>query len=348
MPSILRSCTRPASMESVFRHLPVNDLPHLKDGLADYFYDWLAHHDYDDYWKELCIEEHHSKIKVPAYNLGGWYDIFLGGTIRNYSGLREKGATRHVKGSQKLLIGPWEHASHGTSVAGSHYFGVAANALFIDLDGIHLRWFDYWLKGIDNGIMQEPPVKIFVMGDNVWRDENEWPLERAQPTRYYLQSNGKANSLRGDGALITESPADEPPDVFLYNPLDPVPTKGGPLCCNAYFMNNGAFDQTEIESREDVLVYSTPTLDRDVEVTGPITVELWAATSASDTDFTAKLVDVCEKGCARNLTDGIIRARYRESSSTPRSLSEKQYSKRYTSLVECKNANYSTTKSRLL
>ena len=180
-----------------------------------------------------------------------------------------------------------------------------------------LRWFDCWLKGAPNGILDEPPVRLFVMGDNVWRDEREWPLARAQSVKYYLHSQGRANSLNGDGALSPQPPGDEPPDVFLYNPADPVPTRGGPLCCHAYFLAGGAYDQQEIERRQDVLVYSTPPLERDVEVTGPITVTLWAATSAPDTDFTAKLVDVCEHGCARNLTDGIIRARYRDSRSTP-------------------------------
>jgi putative CocE/NonD family hydrolase len=165
--------------------------------------------------------------------------------------------------------------------------------------------------------MNEPPVRIFVMGDNVWRDEQNWPLARAQLVNYYLHSQGKANALRGNGTLSPHAPGDEPSDVFLYNPADPVPTRGGPLCCNAYFLANGAFDQQQIEQREDVLVYSTPPLERDVEVTGPITVTLWAATSAVDTDFTAKLVDVCAHGCARNLTDGILRARYRDSTATP-------------------------------
>jgi putative CocE/NonD family hydrolase len=168
--------------------------------------------------------------------------------------------------------------------------------------------------------MEEAPVRIFVMGDNVWRDEQEWPLARAQDTSYYLHSEGKANSLNGNGSLTTEAPAQEQPDVFLYNPEDPVPTRGGALCCNPYFAANGAYEQSGIEEREDVLVYSTPPLSRDVEVTGPVTVTLFAATSAKDTDFTAKLVDVCEDGCARNLTDGIIRARYRESTSSPKLL----------------------------
>jgi putative CocE/NonD family hydrolase len=306
------------ALESAFCCLPLKEFPHLQDGLADYFYDWLAHPDYDDYWKHLSIEEYHSRITVPALNIGGWYDIFLGGTLRNYLGMREQGATEAARRGQKLLVGPWQHgSSRGPGIAGDHYFGLGSDPLAIDLEGVLLRWFDCWLKGANNGIMDEPPVRLFVMGDNVWRDEQEWPLTRARSVKYYLHSQGKANSTNGDGTLSPQPPGDEPPDVFLYNPADPVPTRGGPLCCHAYFMAGGAYDQQEIERRHDVLVYSTPPLERDVEVTGPITVTLWAATSAADTDFTAKLVDVCEHGCARNLTDGIIRARYRDSRSTP-------------------------------
>lgn len=306
------------AMEAAFRFLPLQAFPHLQDGLADYFYDWLAHPDYDDYWKHLSIEEAHARMTVPALNIGGWYDIFLGGTIRNYLGMREQGATEAARRGQKLLIGPWQHGgSRGPGIAGDHYFGLGSDPLAIDLDGVLLRWFDYWLKGDNTGIMDDPPVRIFVMGDNVWRDEQEWPLARAQSVNYYFHSQGQANSTNGNGTLSPQPPGDEPPDVFLYNPADPVPTRGGPLCCNAYFMAGGAYDQQEIERRQDVLVYSTPPLERDVEVTGPIMVTLWASTSAPDTDFTAKLVDVCEHGCARNLTDGIIRARYRDAKSTP-------------------------------
>ena len=302
-------------MEVSFRHLPTKDLPQLQGGLADYYYDWLAHPEFDDYWKNLCIEDNHPRLNVPAYNIGGWYDIFLGGTIRNFLGMRANGGSDDARRGQKLLIGPWQHGSRGGSVVGDHYFGLAADAMAADLDGVHFRWFDYWLKGIDNGVLDEPPVRVFVMGDNVWREEQEWPLARAQNTSYYLHSQGKANSSSGDGSLSPEAPGEEPPDVYLYNPADPVPTRGGGLCCNPYFAANGAFDQQDIEARPDVLVYSTPPLERDLEVTGPVTVTLWAATSQTDTDFTAKLVDVCEDGCARNLTDGIIRARYRDSSS---------------------------------
>jgi hypothetical protein len=202
-------------------------------------------------------------------------------------------------------------------MAGSHYFGIMADPAATDIDGMHLRWFDHWLNEEKNGITEEAPVRIFVMGDDVWREEEEWPLARAQETKYYLHSGGKANSKQGDGTLSVESPQSEAPDVFLYNPADPVPTTGGALCCNPYYAANGAYDQNQVEERQDVLVYSTPPLEQGVEVTGPVTVTLWASTSATDTDFTAKLVDVCENGCARNLTDGIIRARYRDSMSNP-------------------------------
>ena len=303
-------------MEEAFRHVPMADFPHLKDGLADYFYDWLAHPDYDDYWKALSIEENYSGLNIPAYHIGGWYDIFLGGTIRNYLGMREKAAGDDARRGQKMIVGPWIHGSRGTSTAGSHYFGLAADALAVDLDGIHHRWFDYWLKGIDNGVLDEPPVRVFVMGDDAWRSEDQWPPARARSISYYIHSGGGANSVRGDGSLSTEAPGKEPAEVFLYNPASPVPTRGGGLCCNPYFMSNGAFDQGDVEAREDVLVYSTPPLEKEVEVTGPVTVTLWAASSATDTDFTAKLVDVCDHGCTRNITDGIIRARYRDSTSS--------------------------------
>ncbi len=318
------------TMDPAFAHLPLKDLPHLPDGMADYYFDWLAHPSYDDYWKQWCIEDHHAHIGVPAYNIGGWYDIFLGGTIRNYLGMREHSATEAIRRGQKLIIGPWLHgASPGPGITGEHYFGLGSDPTVMDLDGLHYLWFDYWLKGIDNGIVDEPPVRIFVMGYNVWRDEDEWPLARAENVNYYFHSEGKANTLNGNGTLSPQEPAQEPPDVFLYNPADPVPTQGGPLCCNAYFLPNGAYDQREIETREDVLIYSTPPLERDIEVTGPISVTLWAATSATDTDFTAKLVDVSDCGCARNLTDGIIRARCRESTSSP-SLVEPGQVYRYT------------------
>src|SRR5579862_8587848 len=176
----------------------------------------------------------------------------------------------------------------------------------MDLDWICLRFFDRWLKGIPGALDADAPVRIFVMGITRWRDESEWPLSRARATPFYLHSGGRANSRRGDGALGPNPPGDEPPDHFLYDPRDPVPTRGGALCCYPAALASGAFDQRPVEERADVLVYSTPPLGHPVEVTGPVSVVLYGATSAPDTDFTAKLVDVGPDGYARNLTDGII------------------------------------------
>ena len=295
-----------------YLHLPTQDMPHLKNGLADYYYDWLAHPDYDDYWKKVCIQESHSDITVPSLNMGGWYDVFLGGTIGNYVGMRQNGATEAARSGQRLLLGPWIHGSTPIDVSGEFHFGTRSSSAVMDLPGVILRYYDHWLKGEDNGVADEKPVRIFVMGENVWRWEDSWPLSRAVVTNYYLHSGGKANSLNGDGRLDTDAPNHEQPDVYAYNPMDPVPTRGGGLCCDPAFMMSGAYDQRPIEARPDVLVYSTPALEQDTEVTGPIVVTLYASSSAVDTDFTAKLVDVEPCGCARNLTDGIIRARYRK------------------------------------
>jgi hypothetical protein len=158
------------------------------------------------------------------------------------------------------------------------------------------------------------------MGENAWRDEREWPLARAVPTAYYVHSRGGANSRRGDGALSTEPPGDQPPDVYLADPYDPVPTRGGQTCCYPAQLTAGAYDQRVVEERPDVLVYSTPPLERDLEVTGSIEVVLYASNSAPDADFTAKLVDVAPDGYARNLTDGILRGRYREGTDRSRLL----------------------------
>ncbi len=298
------------SLCSGYEHLPMRDLPHLR-GLAAYYYDWLEHPEYDDYWKRICIEESHSQISVPAFNFGGWYDIFLGGTIRNYVRMRQMGATEAARKGQRLIIGPWVHGGSPINVSGEYNFGTRSSSLVLDLPGLILRFYDHWLKGEDNGVTDEKPVRIFVMGENVWRLEDDWPLARAQNTRFYLHSYGKANTLNGDGWLSPEPPGSEAPDVYVYNPLDPAPTLGGGLCCDPAFMAAGAYDHRPVEARPDVLVYSTPPLEQDMEVTGPVTVTLYASSSARDTDFTAKLLDVEPSGYARNLTDGIIRARYR-------------------------------------
>ena len=299
-------------LRQLFQHLPLKDFPFV-DEAAPYFSDWLEHPDDDDYWARWNIEAQHESVNVPACNVGGWHDIFLGGTIRNYLGMRERGSTPEARQGQKLLIGPWYHTLPLGNVVGEMDYGFLSHSFVADLDGLHIKWFDYWLKGKLNGILEEPPVRIFVMGENAWRNENEWPLARTQYTKYYFHSHGKANSLRGDGLLSPESPRSEPADVYVSDPRNPVPTRGGAVTGWPAAMPGGAFDQREIEERTDVLVYTSSVLEQDVEVTGPMSVTLYAATGAVDTDFTAKFVDVGPDGYARNLTDGIIRGRYRAS-----------------------------------
>jgi uncharacterized protein len=309
------------AMQQTVMTLPLGDLPVCPEW-SPYFAEWLAHPSRDDYWKACSIEERHDRVRVPALNVGGWYDIFLGGTLRNFTGVQSKGATAEAREGSRLLLGPWVHQTPPAPKAGDVDSGLLAgqslSPLRLDVDGEHLRFFDYWLKGIDDGIGSEPPVRLFVMGENVWRSEWEWPLARAEETAFFLSSGGDANSIHGDGVLTRDAPAGERPDVFLYDPFHPVPSTGGQLCCNPAALPPGAFNQRPIEERVDVLVYKTPPLELDVEVTGPVHLHLWATTSAPDTDFTAKLVDIAPDGYARNLTDGIVRARYRQGTDAPR------------------------------
>jgi len=281
--------------------------------LAPYFVDWLAHPSYDDYWKRWSIEDHDAEVMVPVYHVGAWYDIFLGGTLRNYLGLSAGAGTDAARRGQRLLVIIGGHAGGGRKI-GEVDFGPNAE---IDTDEVMLRWYDHLLKGVANGVEQEKPVRIFVMGKNVWREEDHWPPARAVTSRYYLHSSGKANGLAGDGALDTTAPESETADHFTYDPADPVPTRGGSLCCDAGHLAPGPRDQRPDEARSDVLVFSTPAFTQDFEATGPVSVELYASSSAVDTDFTAKLVDVWPNGFAQNLTDGIVRARYRDSQEKP-------------------------------
>ena len=281
--------------------------------LAPYYLDWLTHPDYDAYWKQWSIEEHFADIQVPALHIGGWYDIFLAGTLRNYMGIKAHGATDEARKGQRLLVQIGGHAGFGRRI-GDVEFG--DDALKFTSMEVVLAWYDYLFKGVQNEFATLP-VRIFVMGDNKYHQESDWPPPENKLTRYYLHSGGSANSLRGDGGLFLTPPKKEASDKFTYDPANPVPTIGGSLCCDAVHYEPGPRDQRAAENRNDVLVYSTKPLAEDMEVTGPVTLELWASSSAVDTDFTAKLVDVSPSGFAMDLTDGILRMRYRDSQEKP-------------------------------
>ena len=302
----------PPLTEDAYRRLPLLAWDEVLQPVARYLGDYLRHPEDGPYWWPVNLERQHANINIPMYHVTSWYDIFLRGGLANFCGIREHAMTEEARANQKILIGPWAHRFPFTSPSsgdtGDIDFGEHAR---IALHETQIRWFDHWLKNMDTGMAEDAPVKLFVMGENVWRDEYEWPLARTRYTPYYFHSQGQANSLHGNGQLSPATPGDEPPDRFVYDPDDPTPSGGG----NTLIIPMGAYDQRQVEARQDVLVYTTEPLTEPLEVTGPITVELYATSSAPDTDFTAKLVDVRPDGYAQNLADGIIRARYRNSRS---------------------------------
>jgi len=308
--ALIGSSVLPLNQFPVFNvHAPA-DGASLTHVLAPYFIDWLDHPSYDSYWKQWSIEDHFDSIQVPAFTISAWYDIFQGGSLRNFAGIKAHGGTEAARKGQRLLVSIGGHAG-GPRKVGDVDFGPAAEEH--EWNNEMLDWYDYLFLGKQNQFATDKPVRIFVMGKNEWRQEDSWPLERAKSTHYFLHSNGTANTASGTGTLSMVALPSAPTDNYVYDPANPAPTVGGPLCCDAQHLEPGARDQKEVEARPDVLVYSTPPLDQDVEVTGQVILDLYAKTSAADTDFTAKLVDVGPDGFAQNLTEGILRARYRES-----------------------------------
>ncbi|BBD98771.1 hypothetical protein SAMIE_1022720 [Sphingobium amiense] len=247
--------------------------------------------------------EGYSKITVPSLNFTGWFDVDQPGSPMNYMGMKRYGATAEAR-SPRLIIGPWPHGWPVRKVGNVDY---GPEALAVDFREETLRWFDHYLKKIDNGVEKDPPVRVFVMGPNIWRNASDWPLPETRWTKYYLASGGNANSLSGDGVLTTQAPRANGSDSYIYDPGKPTlsPWTGGEI-------EDGAVDARKPESGREVLVYTTPPLTEDTEVIGPIQIKLFAATSARDTDWIVHLVDVHPDGYAALLTEGVMRARYRD------------------------------------
>ncbi len=258
-----------------------------------------------DYWRGIAYQgkENYAKVTVPTLNVTGWFDANFPGSPMNYLGMKQYGATPAAR-RPSLVIGPWQHSFNRSRKFGAIDYGPQS---LIDWDGYACRWFDHFLKGIDNGVTGDPPVHLFVMGRNRWHAEKDWPLPQTRWTKYYLHSEGKANSLEGDGRLGTAPPADEPADGYTYDPAKPTrsPMKGGHL-------EDGPLDTRAPAKGQDVLVYTSPPLTEEVEVTGPIEAKLYAATSARDTDWMMRLIDVHPDGYAALLCDGVLRARCRD------------------------------------
>ena len=289
--------------------------------LAPYYAEWLGHPARDDWWKAISPRERYAAVTAPALNIGGWYDIFVGGTVENYRGLRDRGGSETARAGSRLMVGPWSHTNQDRNYP-ERMYGWGADLDSLDPTAYHVRFFDRWLREIDNGLDREPPVKLFVMGIDRWQDEVDWPPPDATETPWYLHSDGRANSADGDGVLSTEAPDDETRDAYLSDPRDPVPSTGGATLMpgGRQGWNDGPWDQSVAESRADVLCYTSTPLDRPLGVIGSVVLVVHAASSAPDTDVAARLVDVHPDGRAEILCEGILRARYRDGLDDPRPL----------------------------
>jgi putative CocE/NonD family hydrolase len=276
--------------------LPLTDIPEeVMPGMRRHWLRWLEDHAADHF----RFEERHREVNVPVLSVTGWYDQQIG-TIRHFTGMVKNGMTPHARENQRLIIGPWTHTlANLDRRVGEVDFGPDAVR---DYFRIADAWFGQWLRGERTEAADWPPIQLFIMGVNQWRAEREWPLARTAYTDFYL---------RGVGALSRQPPREEPPDAYVYDPRDPVMTLYSPGG------QQEPRDQRALDGRRDVLTYVTPPLETPMEVTGPIVVKLWAASSARDTDFTAKLIDVWPDGFVQELCHGIVRARYRESFDRP-------------------------------
>jgi uncharacterized protein len=296
-------------MDELLNYVPLKDSPlnpiAAELGLPDLYSKFYTQIDDSEFWKICGSPVPLEKILVPALHVTGWYDPPLGNVLASFQAMQKRAGSAVSRQHQKLLIGPWIHGGGLPVNADILKLGMSAVG---DITATHLRWFDYWLKNQPNGVNAEPPVRIYILGKNIWRDENEWPLARTQYTRYYLHSQGQANGCLGGGLLNLDLPGDEQPDKYLYDP------RNSPLA-----FSRGPEEKFDLSKRPDVLVFDSAILTADVEITGIVTLNLYAASSAPDTDFMAKVMDVFPDGHAINLNSagGMIRARYRRGEDNP-------------------------------
>jgi putative CocE/NonD family hydrolase len=307
-----------ALASGAYGYLPLDQYPALLAlDLNGPLADTIHAHERRDYNGLPHGPQHYDSISLPMLHVGGWYDVFLKGTLKNYTEMRRRGAP-----GQHLVIGPWTHGRVDPLI-GDVYFGMASSGALmdyqIDLMTLHLQFFDRWLKGQQPAPFdRQPPVKYFLMGANIWRAAETWPPAGFSEQRWFLHSGGHANTASGDGALSLHPPQSEPADGYIYDPSTPTPTIGGATLLHSFY-RAGPIDQAPVERRADTLVYTSSPLEQAVEVTGPVTVTLHVASDAPDTDFVARLVDVYPDGRAIPLTDGVTRMRYRTGVETPAS-----------------------------
>lgn len=292
-----------------FDALPVGDLATKAGFESAWWNEWMHHPNLDAFWRASSYQDAWPKIKVPALNITGWWDMNFPGAPTNFIGMRQHGLSEGVRRSQQLIIGPWPHWVNKTRSLNGVDFGSDA---IVNLDDYMIRFYDHWLKGVDNGLHTDPRVQIFVIGANQWWASDEWPLPQTQMTSFYFHSRGRANSLKGDGILSAERPGAEPADHYAYDPADPIGS--------FWNLRDGPVDDRIPSIRNDMLCYTTEALSESLDVVGPVSCVLYGSSSARDTDWHVRLVDVHPDGAARFLCHGMLRARFRESFESPRLL----------------------------
>lgn len=294
----------------VYNYLPLKDVPHFAEPEVRAIWTAMALNVVPGRDTVGNARWKYDRVNVPCFHVSGWYDLFTWAVFKNLEGMQQNGGTPRAREGQHVLVGPWTHAAQmPDAIVGEVNFGPASTAAGARIAEHQLAFFDKYLCGRD---IEIPTVRYFTMGPNQWRVANAWPLPQTSWERFFLHSQGQANTSAGDGVLNRDEPKSEPADTFIYDPHNPVPTTGGRLLAVSG-MVNGPRDQSHIEKREDVMCYTTPGLKDEVEVTGPLEFHLFASTSARDTDFAVKLVDVHPDGRTYNVAEGIIRARYRRS-----------------------------------
>jgi uncharacterized protein len=315
----------PVDWSKALRHLPEMDIIKNVDGPRGIFADdmpvatggaMIKRAPNDPAWYKGGLWHDNMKINIPGFWFMSWYDVSVGPNIAAYNHVR-KTADPKIADQQYAVIAPTLHCSYTrateNTVVGERSMGDAR----LDYNALTYGWFDYFLKGENNDVLKMPKVRYFTMGSNKWQTADSFPPAGARPVKMYLSSGGKANSLNGDGVLTNLPPAKDEPDSFTYDPMNPVPSYGGNVCCTGNAVTGGSFDQRKMEERDDILVYSSEVLKEGIEVSGPIDVTLYVSSDAKDTDFTVKLIDVDEQGRAYNLDETIQRMRYRDGYDKP-------------------------------
>lgn len=317
--------TAPVDWSKALRHLPMQDILKNVDGPRGIFADdmpvdtggaMIRRTPNDPAWYKGGLWHDNMKVNIPGFYFMSWYDVSTGPNLAMYNHIR-KTADKEIADKQYAVIAPTLHCSYTrvteNTVVGERLIGDAR----LDYSKMTYDWFDHFLKGEQNDVLKMPKVQYFTMGSNKWQSSTQWPPVGAEPMTFYLASGGKANSRNGDGQLVSAAPATDAPDRFTYDPMNPVPSYGGNVCCTGNAVQGGSFDQSKMEERNDILVYTTDVLKEGIELSGTIDVTLFVSSDAKDTDFTVKLIDVDENGKAWNLDETIQRMRYREGYDKP-------------------------------